>query len=238
MAIRCGLGVLLAVAAVIASSSFDPNRMRLIDVVKTADGNDTNYFYRGNLPITSNHTFAMRAVYNQAAILAKQANLTLPAELYFVDLSLLDLELEDAFIEKNYFEKNPENGEYVSLPTVGDLVAPKSVSETLRKELARDLPRWQIDKLPSKMDKLHTLLRKTYPQPALVYIHCEAGMDRTGEMSGSYYLHALNYTFAHALAVDNSIESRSISKYSRNAFQWYCYYLQYTTEPWRNCTLP
>lgn len=44
----------------------------------------------------------------------------------------------------------------------------------------------------------------------VIYIHCEAGMDRTGEMSGSYYLHGLNMTFEAALAVDNSVETRNM----------------------------
>ena len=63
-------------------------------------------------------------------------------------------------------------------------------------------------------------------------------MDRTGEMSGSYYMHSMNMTFHDALAIDNSIETRNISIYSQNAFQWYCYFLQQTRDPWRHCALP
>ena len=28
------------------------------------------------------------------------------------------------------------------------------------------------------------------------------------------------------------------SIYSQNAFQWYCYFLQYTSQPWRDCSIP
>jgi hypothetical protein len=28
------------------------------------------------------------------------------------------------------------------------------------------------------------------------------------------------------------------SIYSQNAFQWYCYFLQSTIQPWQDCTIP
>jgi protein-tyrosine phosphatase len=68
-------------------------------------------------------------------------------------------------------------------------------------------------------------------------MHCEVGMDRTGEVSGSYYMYAQNTTFSAALAFDNSLESRNISIYSQNGFQWYCYNLFYTTQPWQQCRI-
>lgn len=62
--------------------------------------------------------------------------------------------------------------------------------------------------------------------PRVIYIHCEAGMDRTGEMSGSYYLHGLNLTFADALAIDNSVESRNmcVSQSSRRRDEETCFW--------------
>lgn len=54
----------------------------------------------------------------------------------------------------------------------------------------------------------------------------------------SYYMHAQNMTFQQALAIDVSIEPRNISIESQNAFQWYCYYLSYTSKPWLDCSLP
>ena len=35
-------------------------------------------------------------------------------------------------------------------------------------------------------------------------------MDRTGELSGSYYMHGLNMTFHNALAIDDSVETRNM----------------------------
>lgn len=45
-----------------------------------------------------------------------------------------------------------------------------------------------------------------------IYIHvqCEAGVDRTGEVSGSYYMRFLKWTYARSLAFDYAVEPRPI----------------------------
>ena len=73
----------------------------------------------------------------------------------------------------------------------------------------------------------------------VIYVHCDAGMDRTGEVSGSYYIRYLSWSFQEALYYDDhAIEDRNIHVASRNAFQWYCYYLSDTNQVSNNCTLP
>jgi hypothetical protein len=66
-----------------------------------------------------------------------------------------------------------------------------------------------------------------------------AGEDRTGELSGSYYMQQLHWTFLDALSYDDHIESRNIEVPSMHALQWYCYYLQYGLGyPAMSCTPP
>lgn len=93
------------------------------------------------------------------------------------------------------------------------------------------------------MQTLQTLLNTNWTRPTAIYIHCtsldlhrtlpafvlftycrtgEAGMDRTGEVSGSYYMSQLGWTFAQALSYDDKcIESRNITSYSQNSLQWF-----------------
>ena len=68
----------------------------------------------------------------------------------------------------------------------------------------------------------------------------EKGMDRTGEVSGSYYMAYLDWTFEQSLYYDDhEIENRTINIPNRNAMQWYCYYLQDNSFPnAANCSLP
>jgi protein-tyrosine phosphatase len=155
------------------------------------------------------------------------------------DFNLLLLEVVDTNIEKQFFKQNPNLGSFYHYPIVGDLLAPDSVSSSIRKSMASSLPKWQVDNLPKAMDTLHQLLNTQYEVPTVIYIHCEAGMDRTGEVSGSYYMRYLNWPFQYALSYDNTcIENRNISNFSRNSFQWYCYYLQISQHQNQDCTLP
>lgn len=57
----------------------------------------------------------------------------------------------------------------------------------------------------------------------ILSILIQAGKDRTGEVSGSYYMRYLGWDFAKALYYDNHVVggNRDISNFSRNAMQWY-----------------
>lgn len=74
----------------------------------------------------------------------------------------------------------------------------------------------------------------------VIYFHCSAGKDRTGEVAGSYYQHILGWTFEEALFFDDKAveNSRNIHVPSRNAMQWYCYYLLYSGLSTAGCDLP
>ena len=60
----------------------------------------------------------------------------------------------------------------------------------------------------------------------MIFVHCTAGEDRTGEISGAYYMQYLNMSFHQALEIDNTNENRDIRCMSANELMWYCYYLQ------------
>lgn len=65
------------------------------------------------------------------------------------------------------------------------------------------------DDMPEVVDKIHSLLIE-HQGPVLIYSHCEEGTDRTGEISGGYYLKYRNMTFAQALSVNNHVQSRDM----------------------------
>ena len=45
---------------------------------------------------------------------------------------------------------------------------------------------------------------------SLSHTHTQAGTDRTGEVSGAYYMRYLNMTFLDALSIDDHIQSRDM----------------------------
>lgn len=66
-----------------------------------------------------------------------------------------------------------------------------------------------FDDLPKLMAKLRELLTE-HARPAVIYTHCEAGTDRTGEVSGAYYLKFLNLSFSETLRRDDTIQNRDM----------------------------
>jgi len=217
---------------------FNPKRLNFIDY--SATGN--NWLFRGNQPTNSSKQFPYELLVDtmrQKATL--QANKTLPSMFYLMDLSFESYERSDINLEKDFFDQNPTLGNYTEWILIGDFTAPTDYPKDLMKLMAEDLADWQIDRLPERLPRIKKMLDTPGPNglPIVIYIHCEAGSDRTGEFSGSYYLQFQGYpSYKQALAVDDTIAGRPIEKLSAHALQWYCYYLQYKLNFNVDCTAP
>eukprot|EP00003_Mantamonas_plastica_P021373 TRINITY_DN3458_c0_g2_i1.p2 TRINITY_DN3458_c0_g2~~TRINITY_DN3458_c0_g2_i1.p2 ORF type:complete len:148 (+),score=37.74 TRINITY_DN3458_c0_g2_i1:140-583(+) len=131
-------------------------------------------------------------------------------------------------MEKKFFEDNPHKGEFVHWLTVGSLLNPAKFPKDVRDRMGKELPDWQLDHLHERIPHLNSVLHQGAAKnvSTVLYVHCEAGEDRTGETSGSYYMQYLGWSFAKALAYDNHIESRDIHVESKYGMQWYCLYLE------------
>merc|ERR1712137_28327 len=233
------VALLFLFQVVSASSTFNPSRCKFID--KTPPGalssNVTNYLVRGNLPFDSNGDFA----WNEVNSTLHQIIPDMPEDYVMLDLSLLnDFDFKENEVEKKFFRRHPQLGQYLNWPIWGNVIMPDQVEAEKQQDMALNLSQWQHDDLPDKMSQLRDLLYTDNGVTTVIYIHCDAGMDRTGEVSGSYYMRWLNRTFHEALYYDdNAIEDRTINVASRNALQWYCYNLRDTQQmPQNNCTLP
>jgi len=63
---------------------------------------------------------------------------------------------------------------------------------------------WDIDKIPERVVLLRQMLITKQSRPTVLYVHCTAGCDRTGEVVGSYrlkYHPEFNVTQMYALDV-------------------------------------
>ena len=93
--------------------------------------------------------------------------------------------------------------------------------------MAKELPHWQRDQLPERVQQLKAWLETPQPVPTVYLIHCEQGHDRTGELSGAYYIGELNMTQAQALAYSEKImKSGPPGAWEWAQTRWYCLYLQ------------
>eukprot|EP00026_Physarum_polycephalum_P017198 Phypoly_transcript_18346.p1 GENE.Phypoly_transcript_18346~~Phypoly_transcript_18346.p1 ORF type:complete len:249 (+),score=36.42 Phypoly_transcript_18346:37-747(+) len=218
------LGVVL-LCSLVLSEDFNPKKVNLIDRA------GINWLFRGNEPKNSTNMFVYsELVSTMQQVALSQANTSLPSSFYLLDLSFESYEEEDKIIERAFFAENPHLGNFTDWVIIGDFTGPNEYPASVVKQRAMTLELWQLDKLPSRVVTLRNILNSPGPNniPVVIYIHCEAGSDRTGEVSGAYYLTYLNFpSFEAAITLDNKIAGRPIRNASANALQWYCYYLQY-----------
>jgi hypothetical protein len=73
--------------------------------------------------------------------------------------SILPTEYRDLTIEQKYFEANPSVGTFINWPLYGDLVSPNAVPLAMRESLARNLPSWQKDDLPKKLQEVNKMFQ-------------------------------------------------------------------------------
>ena len=213
---------------VVNGENFHPDRTRLIDTFKGK--NYTNYLFRGNMPIID-RKFGYNELMKTLGEVLQKHNLTLPSSYYMLDVSYINSyipgEKGDFQAEKEFWEENSEKGQLLHWPIVGSTIRPPG-DNTVIKGIINHYMKNSLDRLDIKLPVLHRALTTEYSDVSwLIYTHCEAGVDRTGEVSGAYYMQFLNMTFEDAVKVDNTIVNRDMYEDSRNELQWYCYYLKF-----------
>ncbi|KAL9642070.1 hypothetical protein ABK040_004119 [Willaertia magna] len=210
--------------------------------------------------------FAYNQLLNYLSTVAKNNNLTLPnnpEDIFVIDISfLIDLfENEKPIIEleRNFFEKNKQLGLFLNWPLLGTFVNATELPEDLRKKwaLKKDwnfmdqvIERvsqlndwvWKRESIynfiynlnPSQLEKLKILFDKKH---VVIYIHCHAGRDRTGELSGAYYLNYFNWTYENTLKYNYHVNNppQEMHWVMQNELDWYCWYLYYTRGSPKDC---
>ncbi|KAL9656108.1 hypothetical protein ABK040_007726 [Willaertia magna] len=177
----------------VACSDIDFYRIRLLDYNPTLN----HWLFRGNEPLTKTNgktTFAYDKIKEYLPKVAKsndyKSNLTLPNDYYLIDISFLtdiiEHERNDLKVEEAFFRDYPQLGKFIHWQILGSILNATDVPEILRKEIALHEKSWdKIDHLAKRVELLHDYVWKGYPdnsinKPIVIYIHCEAGMDRTG----------------------------------------------------------
>lgn len=203
-------------------SHFNPALVHLVD----HDTNTGNFLFRGNMPIAGQALSYQQLL---TAMRSASPGAPLPAKVYVVDVSLVNTvnpaEAADLKIEGAFWQQNPTLGKLINHPVYGSLSSPNDYPSAVRKRLEKIPTLSRIDDL---VVDLQALLKM--PQmsgiPLAIYIHCEAGKDRTGEVAAAYSMKYQGVPYSEAYANANSVAGRTISKFSRNDLQWYAYYLK------------
>lgn len=91
-------------------------------------------------------------------------------------------------------------------------------------------PRSVVDELDQRTEALHTLLGSNDPnsRPVVIYVHCEQGHDRTGELVGAYEMRYKGMSFQDVWKANADVAgSQGIMCPSYYALQSFCEWLNH-----------
>lgn len=156
-----------------------------------------------------------------------EAGVALPSKFLFNVISFDNgFELKDEVIEIQWFQ-DPSNGRLDYWTLVGQLLPPEEVGANIREVyMAAPGLLWGIDQIPQRMIDIRARLETPQVLPLVMFVHCEAGCDRTGEFSAAYYMQYQNMTVSEAFAKDTTDCGRPPNYFSKSAIGWYCLTLQ------------
>lgn len=204
-------------------SAFSPVRMRLVDRKGKA------FLMRGKIPLYRDPLgFAYPELMEKAKELigeGKEAPIGTPR---LIVVSLLNHFTENVQIrvEREFFARNPAKGRFINIPLFGAPIGP----EHFPKEIDDAIDDYMVDDLPEYVMRLKALLNENKEIPTVIYVHCQAGKDRTGELIGAYMMQEMGVSLERFLEINQGIvNNREISVFSENQLRWFEHLLKRRT---------
>lgn len=197
---------------------FDNRVLFLLD-----EGSHT-YLFRGKMPEEQGE-FCYEALSSQFRNYLAYYGRQLSPEFDFLCVSFLNCsETKDRKVESHWFSNNCHKGSLWMYPLFGSWIDPRIVSPTLRKSVYACDP----DGLQILMRQLKGLVDAGHHQDKdlVIYLHCHAGKDRTGEASACYLMQFKGFSHSQAVALCTEIAGRQLKRPSLNAIRWYAFYLR------------
>jgi hypothetical protein len=198
---------------------FDESRFALVDTI------GGNYIFRGSSPFEDkdgNAVFAYEKLTTSInAILVKQGLAPLK-DYHLVDYSLLDID-QYYVIQKeaDFFTANPELGNHVNVSTI----SPRLLLTPFDSDIASIFVDSYNASITSLVENARALAVKQTDKPVVVFIHCNAGRDRTGFVVASYRMLLKNMTLKEAVARNVAETGRNSQDFYDTAIESYCRYL-------------
>ncbi len=204
---------------------FNPELLDLLDVQKNS------FLFRGNLP-EGEGKFSYDLLIESIKNYLEKHQVHFQKDFELIDLSLLNYFIEADWIEieKNWFIQHPDTGYFLLNPLYGNPFDPTCFSEPLRNLI---LTHHDVDGLQKLIPKIKEIVMKSGEKKSkgssrdrVVYIHSNAGKDRTGEAASCYLMEYKGMSYKDVIILNQKIIGREIRTLSKNAIRWYAYYLR------------
>lgn len=125
-------------------------------------------------------------------------------------------------IESQWFQRQADGGWIWRYPLFGYGINPFYIPKNLR----RIFYSIDVDGLNYFVRHLKKIVDFDYGEDVVIYLHCNAGKDRTGEAAACYLMQHKGYTFKQAMLLNQKIAKRKLRWMSVNAIRWYAFFLQ------------
>ncbi|KAL4462704.1 hypothetical protein ABPG74_000534 [Tetrahymena malaccensis] len=206
----------------ISLSKVDKKRVILVDQI------GQNLLFRTNSPADpDNKTYELDTLFSYMKQVAEANNIQFPQNFTVDAYSLLNIfEPSHRSPEIEYFKEHPSYKLYHKV-IIGNFISPLHYPAFVRKFMAETYGYWNFDQLQKLVQRMHDNLAQQEEIPKIIFFHCVAGEDRTGEVFGAYKMYINGWNYQQALDFDNHVMDRNIKKMSENGMNWFCWYLKY-----------
>ncbi|MFI5334014.1 MAG: tyrosine-protein phosphatase [Chlamydiales bacterium] len=190
----------------------------------TLDHEQHNFLIRGNNPI-DNDQFCRDELVSAIKNYLARKGVTISDNFKIMDLSLLNSFFDSSLIEieKAWATEHPEQGCLWLNAVYGVMINPTYLPQSARNFI---LNHHDMDGLKTFMTTLKKIVDAPCPADFVIYLHCRAGKDRTGEAAACYLMQYKNYSYKDAVALNKQIAKRDLRCLSMNAIRWYAFYLR------------
>jgi hypothetical protein len=193
-------------------------------LINLLDCNKNLFLLRGNMP-EKQGAFDYSGLKSSIKSFLDGLKMPISDNFKIMDISFLNelLDRDKIAMETTWFKAHPETGCFWLHSLFGALEDPLSLTPAERIVKAKES---DIDGLKPLMAALHKYVTEGCDKDFVVYIHCAAGKDRTGEASASYLMQYKKYSYKDAVSLDETIAKRKPHAWSMNAIRWYAFYLR------------
>jgi hypothetical protein len=226
-----------------SSTQFNGNKVHLVRVYEGSNNGAAfiNYHFRGNIPILGegkNRYFAKDQLFAYLRSEAHDNGYSLPSNdenIYLIDETLINLaDYSDLVVETSFFNQNFSVGAFVEHPILGfgNLISETSFLlqvGTIEKAVDDD-----SKKMGKYYDEMMVFLQtqNSDGKTVVVYSHCEAGCDRTGQyvlgtrLRDKAQVSGSRMTYPQLMALNTFECGRDPNEYSRKASINDCKYIE------------
>jgi len=201
----------------------DGNRIKIIDKI------GENYLIRGSNPFSINTEGKRIFDYPSLKKYIKQSienkGFKTPEDFYLIDISLLNL---DAYFqihqEQEFFKNHPQLGEVKNYSEISPLLLFMPLSQYRPVNHVTLSYHHNLDQLIASLHQQLSI--KNNSKPKIIYVHCNAGRDRTGVISAGYRMRYQNMNLRQALQNNIDEVGRNPESLLYDALVGYCNYLK------------